>query len=108
MLPPLGPEMGCEPKRREVTQVRIGHQGHVAAVAAVAAVGPAAGNVLLTAETDAAVAAASASHLDCRAVCEHRSASLRCYAVSACTLMYRLPLRRANSTVPSTVANTVS
>ena len=52
---------------------RLGHDDHAAAVAAVAAVGSAAGDVLLAAEADAAVAAAAGFDFDGDAIDEHGS-----------------------------------
>ncbi len=59
------------PEVQQCHQVGVGPQMDGAAVAAVAAVGAAAGDVLLPAEADAAVAPFAASHVQCRFIYEH-------------------------------------
>jgi hypothetical protein len=58
---------------REVTEVGVRKEDDVAAVAAVAAVRAALRHVLLAAEAERAVAAATASHLDAGAIVEDGS-----------------------------------
>src|SRR5205814_9876631 len=65
------PEPAPRAKRREVAQVGVGDQDDVAAGAAVAAVGAALRDVLLAAEVQAPVAAATRLHADAGAVVEH-------------------------------------
>src|SRR5207302_11144306 len=66
-----GPKPAPCPKRREVAQVGIGNQDDVAAGAAVASVRAALRDMLLAAEVQAAVAAATRLHADAGAVVEH-------------------------------------
>ena len=58
-------------KRRQVAEIRIGDQHDVSPGSAVAAVRPAFRDVLLTAEVQAAVAAAPRLHVNAGAVVEH-------------------------------------
>ena len=78
----------CEAVRNRERSRRsaLGDEHHVTAVAAVAAVRAALRDVLLPAEADAAVTAATALHLDGRAVGEHRG-SCGYADCSASTLM---------------------
>ena len=72
-----GLERAAALELREIAPIRIREQRHVAALAAVAPVRPALGNVLLAAEAQAAVAAATRLHVDAGAVVEHAVPSRR-------------------------------
>ena len=71
----------------EVAHARIRDHDDVAAASAVAAVGPAARNVRLAAEADAAVAAAARLHVDCRPVIEHDPEPSAAYRPSRCDVV---------------------
>ncbi len=64
-------------KAGEIAPLRIRDEHDVAAAAAVAAVGPTLGHELLTAEMDAAVAAAAGDHGQAGAVVEHQASTAR-------------------------------
>ena len=66
-------EVRCVAELRQVAEIARRDQGHIAAVPAVTAVRSATRHVLLAPEADAAVAAATALHVDRGAVGEHRS-----------------------------------
>jgi hypothetical protein len=70
-LPSARLEPRLRPEAREVPQPLVRDEHDVAAAAAVAAVGPAPRHVLLTAEAQPPVAAATRQHLDAGAVVEH-------------------------------------
>ena len=59
-------------QRGQAVDALLGHQDDAAAVAAVAAVGPAAGNIFLPAEADAAVAPFARLHANFHFVDEHK------------------------------------
>ncbi len=66
-----GLEVAPSSKRRQIAKVWVCDQDDVAARATVPTIGPTLGHVLLTAEVEAAVAAATRLHLDAGAVLEH-------------------------------------
>src|SRR5437588_11425790 len=128
----LGPAMGVVPEGQQRGHVPVGHQPHVSAGAAVAAVRAAAGDVGLTPEADGARAAVAPLDVELGLVRElgharegsdralpHPEDAPRCRrphprarpAVQpelGCTSTSLRPLRLANFTVPSVVANSVS
>jgi len=68
-----GSELPHATQGGEVAQRRVGANDHVTAATPVAAVGPALRHVLLAAEAEGAVAAASGLDVNLRAVVEHTS-----------------------------------
>ena len=71
VLAAFGPPLLTVRERRQVVDVRLGHQHNAAAVAAVAAVRPAAWDVLLATEAQATVAAPAGSDFDGDTIDEH-------------------------------------
>ncbi len=86
VAPALRLEDRLRPEGRKIAQVGVGYEHDAAAAPTVAAVGAAPGDVLLAAEAEAAVAAASRLHADAGAIVEQRSVAspriARCDLVS--------------------------